>query len=350
MTCFHPDQKDWGKNRDDWPEIVLQYLPGPEYKSQNKAEYWFTREGSLIIDVHNVPVLNYPGIPHTLSSLIEPVFMEAYCRLGKNITQADLRARMVDSPKGGQYNGQGKDPIRLGNLSMRMTRFRLQAGCIAWGARRGEGSENFKKYMDRKLPQHCKDANSIKGFRNLHRYEIAEMKLDNAGMFLERARRSQSGPKDLSADKNRALYRKAHQEFRFLKSKFEAAEALKAKRQDQAKAKPDLQLSDEESEDSLSEEAGPAGESPGNIGPQGAELQFSRDKSTFGKSKAVEDDQLEDTESSEADMKSSEEDIEIGNDNESVASETEDDQEVEEQGNVDESEDESSNDEMEEQD
>lgn len=305
VTCFHQGQEKWGKQRDDWPQIVLQYLPGEEYHSQKKAGFWFTQEGLLIIDVHKNPVLNYPGIPHTLSSMIEPVFMEAYCRLSKQITQTDLRARMVNDPKGGQYNGQGKDPIRIGNLSMRMTRFRLGAGCISWGARKGEGSENLKKYMDKKLPQHCKDANSIRGFRNLHKHEIAEMKLNNVGLFLERARRSQSGPKDLSADKTRTLYRKAYHKFRFLKTKFEAEEALKAAKQVQAETKPDSYSSDEEN-----------------------------------------DDEIEEIESSEGGTRSGKEEVEIGNNDQGVSSENSSCEEVEDGSSVEGTEDKSSDDEM----
>lgn len=222
VTSYLPAHEEWGKQRNRWPDIVLQYQPSPEYILGEKAGYWVTPEGWLVIDVHNNPILDWPGIPHTISSKIEPVFMEAYCRSNRQITQADLRARMVDDPNGGQYNGQGRDPIRVGNLSMKMTRFRSEAGCIAWAARKGGGSDALIKYMDRLLPQHCKDANSIRGFRNLHKHEIAEMRLNNVGMFLERTRARASGTKDMSEQRRTELYAKALDRYHHLKAIFDA--------------------------------------------------------------------------------------------------------------------------------
>lgn len=71
-------------------------------------------------------------------------------------------------------------------LSVRRTRFRDIAGCISWNGR--AGSDVVKAYMDRILPQACKDANSTHTFRDLSRAEITEMHSRNIGSFPERSR------------------------------------------------------------------------------------------------------------------------------------------------------------------
>ena len=188
-----PDQEDWGEDRSQWPAILYQYEPRQGDVSHKKPPIWTTQDGYVILDIENDPVMAFEEIPDTISSVIEAPFLEAFCRLNQHIKIKDIRARMLRDPtEQGEWNGDGKDPIRIGNLSMKMTRFRERSGMITWGRR--AGSTNIKAYLDSILPQVCKDENSIRRFRDLHKHERAAMHLSNIGKFPERGR----GKKDLS--------------------------------------------------------------------------------------------------------------------------------------------------------
>ena len=88
---------------------------------------------------------------------------------------------------GGKVKADGDDSIRIGTLSMSMTRFRNKAGMITWNSR--AGSTPIKEYLDTLLPAECKAQNSIKGFRNLYEHEVLMMKIFNIGCYPEKARR-----------------------------------------------------------------------------------------------------------------------------------------------------------------
>ena len=125
---------------------------------------------------------------------------------------------MSQDPKG-NWDG-GVDPIRSGTIGMRMTRFRETHGMISW--RKKKGSEQIKAYMDSILPQACKDANSIEGFRVLHPHEKYALHLNNIGQMPER---SHAGTKDLSDEKKAAVNQEARAKYESLKAAFEAKQA-----------------------------------------------------------------------------------------------------------------------------
>ena len=60
-------------------------------------------------------------------------------------------------------------PPRVGTISMRATRFRLKAGCLAWTEKGDSAAKNEK--MRSFMPQACKDVNSSVGFRDLTKQE-----------------------------------------------------------------------------------------------------------------------------------------------------------------------------------
>ena len=188
ITSFHPDQRDWSVDRAEWPSILHQFKPTKIDLRKRRLPTWMTRDGRVILDINDDPVLDYNEIPTTVSSKLEAPLMEAICRSNMNIHIKDIRARMLRDPKGG-WNGSGRDPVRNGNLSMSMTRFRAKAGLLSWGKR--DGSQALQEYMEKILPQACKDANSTKNFRDLHPHEMAEMRLQNVGRFPERSRMHQ---------------------------------------------------------------------------------------------------------------------------------------------------------------
>lgn len=138
--------------------------------------------GHIVLDLDNDPVLKWHEIPLVLSSAYEGYDMEVVRRLNPEITYRDFRARM---PRSFIKGSKVKSAWGASTLSMRNTRFRLSACCLAWEDR--EGSDKLKGYLDSLLPQECQDANSTEGFRDLTAYEVEQAKAANKGHFLKRA-------------------------------------------------------------------------------------------------------------------------------------------------------------------
>ena len=138
--------------------------------------------GHIVLDLDNDPVLKWHEIPLVLSSAYEGYDMEVVRRLNPQITYRDFRARM---PRSFIKGSKVKSAWGASTLSMRNTRFRLSACCLAWEDR--EGSDKLKGYLDSLLPQECQDANSTEGFRDLTAYEVEKAKAANKGHFLKRA-------------------------------------------------------------------------------------------------------------------------------------------------------------------
>lgn len=72
-------------------------------------------------------------------------------------------------------------------ISARMSRFRNQAGCLAWNDR-ATGSEGMSNFLEKHLPENLKRANTTLGFRDLEKFEIAELPLEKLGKHSERSR------------------------------------------------------------------------------------------------------------------------------------------------------------------
>ncbi|MCJ1380679.1 hypothetical protein MMC17_003787 [Xylographa soralifera] len=211
-------QRDWGADRAHWPAILYQYEPTKPAPKTPRPDHWKTAAGELILDIVNDPVLNYTELPDTISSCEKPAFLEAWFRSNSRIIMKDIRARMLQDPKG-EWDG-GVDPIRSGTLGMRMTRLRETHGMISW--RKKKGSEQIKTYLDSILPQACKDANSIKDFRVLYPHERFALHLGNIGQMPER---SHAGIKDLSEEKKLAVNQEARTKYESIKAAFEAKQA-----------------------------------------------------------------------------------------------------------------------------
>ena len=187
-TCYYEPHRSWGENRNTWPDVAFQYKPARRTSNADTPPWFFTEEGWLVLDFRHRPVLDF-DMPQTLSSACEGFIMECILRENHEYLMGvqDLQARMP----GMIVNG--KEPNRVGTLSMRMTRFRLKAGCISWNPK--VDSIAVEAYMDMKLPDACKIANSTRGFRSLHPHEIAEIHVINAG---QRPNKARHGRKDFS--------------------------------------------------------------------------------------------------------------------------------------------------------
>lgn len=139
-------------------------------------------QGKIVLDPSNDPVQKWDEIPLVLSSAYEGYDMEVVRRLNPRISFKDFRARMPRSFVKGQTRMKAWSPS---TLSMRNSRFRLGACCLAWDRR--EGSDALKAYLDMLLPPECIANNSTEGFRDLTKHEVNEAKTGNKGKFLKRA-------------------------------------------------------------------------------------------------------------------------------------------------------------------
>lgn len=186
VTSFHPDYKTNGPDRGNRHKILFRYVQG-EYPVPSYDPGTMIYRGQIVLDPDNDPVLNWREIPLVLSSAYEGYDIEVIRRLNQNITYRDFRARM---PRTIIKGSTRKDNWGTSTLSMRNSRFRLTACCLAWAER--EGSDEFKSFLDKLLPAECLAMNSTESFRDLTPYEVKQMKAPNKGNFLSRA-----GPRGL---------------------------------------------------------------------------------------------------------------------------------------------------------
>lgn len=241
VTCFHKDYAHCGPDRPDWPRILYQYKPDDQRPCKSKPGRLLSPEGYVVLNNKNEPLLDFPSIPLTIASGCKGWMLEAFSRTNKWATMKQISSRMI----------RATNP-RDGNLSMRMTRFRRKAGAITWGPS-GRESEAFEDYMDQKLPEECKIANSIEAFRDLYPHEIAEMELRNVGRRPTRARRA---AKDSSDEKFRRKRAAALRTYERLLARFNAEHGQAAGEVevgDEGDEEPEEDEEDEDEEDEKEE-------------------------------------------------------------------------------------------------
>jgi len=209
-TCYYEPHHNWGEQRGDWPDSLFQYEPPYRPRLKKQPDWLYTSEGWLVLDSKRQPMRDYK-MPLTLASICDDFVCEAIMRdnYHEHILVQDLLARMP----GKTVNG--REPHRVGTVSMRMNRFRDGACCITWAPK--VGSEAKKAYMDSILPEACKKANSTREFRSLHAHEIAKMEMINVGQFPNKARQ---GKKDFSEANRNAKYQEKRKKFLKLEAEF----------------------------------------------------------------------------------------------------------------------------------
>ena len=181
VTSFHPDYKTNGPDRENRHKILFRYEQNGYAAPSYTPDIWVYR-GQIVLDPESDPVLKWREIPLVLSSAYEGYDMEVIRRLNPNIKVKDFRARMPRTIMKGSTQKKSWGPS---TLSMRISRFRLSACCLAWSDR--EGSDVIKAYLDKLLPQQCHDDNSTENFRDLTKIETREARRLNKGKFLNRA-------------------------------------------------------------------------------------------------------------------------------------------------------------------
>ncbi|MCJ1467998.1 hypothetical protein MMC07_006624 [Pseudocyphellaria aurata] len=181
ITSFHPDYKTYGPDRAHRHPILFRYeQKGYQVPSYDPGPWIY--QGQIVLDHFDDPVVPWREIPLVLSSAYEGFDMEVVRRLNPSISYRDFRARMPRSIIKGSTR---KESWGLSTLSMRNTRFRLAACCLAWDER--QGSDKLKEYLDGLLPPECHSNNSTRSFRDLTAYEVEQAKASNKGNYLSRA-------------------------------------------------------------------------------------------------------------------------------------------------------------------
>lgn len=194
VTAYHPDQGSWGEDREDRPDILFQYekVKKPETElNVQKNPGFLEHQGRIVLAPEASgrtpyrPVLDYPEIPLTLSSVGQGWLMEAISRLNESIILQDFQDRMP-------FDSQPS----INALSMKRSRYRWSSGSLSWNKR--EGGKVMKDYLDKLIPKHLLRINTTKGLRDLNDDEQEAMRALNKGKYPERRRNktppAESGP------------------------------------------------------------------------------------------------------------------------------------------------------------
>ena len=115
------------------------------------------------------PVIDWPILPVTLSSLYEGEFIEAVRRICRGIQPQDLWARMPQ-PRSGKKLG-------LTALTNRQKKVREDNGLISWTGR--GGSDKLRQAVLSRLSRQDRANNTTRNFRGLTRGELEAAKAKN---------------------------------------------------------------------------------------------------------------------------------------------------------------------------
>lgn len=124
--------------------------------------------GRVVLGPDGLPIRNFRDIPLLCSSQMEGFRMEAISRLDSRITISDFRARMM------------RDGLQGANaMSMRKTRFRSKARCLAWDKRAGSDSHEVK--LKAEMTPDMINRNSTEELEDLSSAKAEKLQLDTAG-------------------------------------------------------------------------------------------------------------------------------------------------------------------------
>lgn len=155
-------------------------------KNPSKVPLWY-RNGMVVLDRNSNPMRDLPALlPATCSSAMEEWLLVAIFHSDRRVQINDVYARMPSEVV--LPNEQGTTSLFTTNtLSMRMTRFRLEAGLLPREQRCGSDAivEGYKQI----LGERCFLENSTRSFgRNLKPEEIKKVKRANKGKYSQKSR------------------------------------------------------------------------------------------------------------------------------------------------------------------
>jgi len=202
ITSFIPLQKSWGEKREHWPDVLFTLDVKKVRKNTNlpKAPLWY-RKGRLVLDQDDNPMRYFPDtLPATCSSQIKEWLLVAICHSDFRIRIDDIRARM---PK--EFTVDKRGTIKLfgtNTISMRMSRFRLQAALMPREMR--SGSKVVEEELKKIIGQQCIDENSTRPFgRLLTEAEMKQVRQPNKGKFSQKSRSKKGSIAEVSKKRKR---------------------------------------------------------------------------------------------------------------------------------------------------
>lgn len=195
VTAFLPSHRSWGKERRQWPAVLfvldIKKAPKPTPALPKQVPLWY-RGGKLVLDRNSKPMRDFPTtLPSTCSSELEGWLLVAMFHTDTRIQIGDVHARM---PHEVMLDGnKGKIPLfQVNTISMRMTRFRLEAGLLPREKRCG--SRALELGLKELLGDQCFNENSTRSFgRDLTVEEIAGVREPNKGKFLQKSKNKNKG-------------------------------------------------------------------------------------------------------------------------------------------------------------
>lgn len=189
ITTSHPLWQTWRLTRaDGWQGLQAEVLYGFERRGFAVPGYtpgYLMDEGRVVLDTDNHPVIAWLELPLCLSSALDGSDIETVRRLNPNITMLDIRARMPPNTLTGPKKDKLTSLCGISALGNRTTRFRERNACPAWIER--TGSDRLKNLVWSKMSEQQRGTNSTKGLEILTDLELAELKDETRGKFLERA-------------------------------------------------------------------------------------------------------------------------------------------------------------------
>ncbi|KAL8785828.1 MAG: hypothetical protein Q9213_003135 [Squamulea squamosa] len=186
QTAPHPNQLRWGFNKQKhMPAILFQFKKAGYVNPDYEWEYMWWR-GHAVVDIDRAPLRDFRDIPSTLASNVEPGLLEAIERLDSRVRHQELSPR-VFTRKIPQHPTPTEIKARDNKLSQSIRRFREQQGMITWKTSRS-GSDAYLRWMEENLPPQLKALNTTRGFPQLSRRQLEEIKDTRIGQFPNRSR------------------------------------------------------------------------------------------------------------------------------------------------------------------
>ncbi|MCJ1337781.1 hypothetical protein MMC09_003065 [Bachmanniomyces sp. S44760] len=249
VTSFLQSQGTWGGDRAHRPPQLFAINPPapPARRTLAQIQEWFWTHNEIIIDFEGNPLRIFAELPDTISSLVEDWLVEAIRRLDGRISMRDFRSRML------QYYSDPPPVKQIGTTAIanRAERFRRACALISWHNR--EGSKEVRDAILNKIPASCKQANSVRNFRDLNateQKEIQELTKNQGGKKGKKGRKKDDKSED---DDGKGKGKGKGSKKRKLKGKKPMPPAKKRKRT--AKGSTEEESSSESSDESSEEDS-----------------------------------------------------------------------------------------------
>ena len=194
-TSFVPSQRHWGPDLMNRPALTTMF-DHPDWTSRDMRSRqrpdWLKYDGVVVLDQYNQPIYDWPNLPLTLSSAIEGWKIESLFRLlfsqYRCFQQQDLCARMPHTGTSQANGAEKKRRDRITNrISMRMGRFREEAGLISWISHKADGKDDVIRRI--RVEQGMRN-NSTRDLPDFNPLDIERIKRPGRNKHLQNARKN----------------------------------------------------------------------------------------------------------------------------------------------------------------